>query len=95
MSICDLRDSINEVILGPLFFLLFTLGFLLFVWGVVEFLWGLNAGSKEEGKQNGKRHMLYGVIGLFVMFAAYGVVQLIVNTVDRDSLNKALNCPEE
>jgi len=94
-TICSLRDSINSAILDPLFLLLFTLGFLVFVWGVVEFLWAVNAGSKEEGKQNGKRHMLYGVIGLFVMFAAYGIVQLLINSVDANALGSSLNCPPQ
>ena len=94
LTICGLRDKLNVYILEPLFLLLFTLGFLVFVWGVVEFLWGLNAGSREEGKENGKRHMLWGIVGMFIMFAAYAIVSLIADSVDRGVLYRALNCPE-
>ena len=60
---------------------MFAVGFVVFVYGVIEFLWGVNAGSEGEAKENGKRHMLYGVIGMFIMVISYGLVNIIINTV--------------
>jgi hypothetical protein len=41
---------------------------------VFEFLWKF---SNSQRKEDGKRHMLYGVGGMFVMSAAYALVHII------------------
>ena len=66
-------------IINPLTALLFAAGLLVFLWGLVEFLAGLNGiGNKRE---EGKKHMLWGIIGMFVMTSAFAIVKLISNLV--------------
>jgi heme/copper-type cytochrome/quinol oxidase subunit 2 len=67
-------NAINQYFFNPLFLLLFAVGLLVFVWGVFEFLWKF---SNSQRKEDGKRHMLYGVGGMFVMSAAYALVHII------------------
>jgi hypothetical protein len=69
--------NINEWILNPIILLLFVLALLLFFWGLAEFI--LKAGS-EDGRTKGKQHMLWGIIGIFVMFAVYGILKVLANT---------------
>ena len=60
--------------------LLFSAGLLVFFWGVIEFLWGLNAAG-ESSKDEGKRHMLWGLIGMFVMVSAYAIINFIAGNI--------------
>jgi hypothetical protein len=79
MEIRDFAVTISQVIINPILALLFAGALLVFIFGIVEFLWGLNqkAGSIEKGRQ----HMIWGVIGMFIMIAAYTIIRIIGNTV--------------
>lgn len=59
---------------NPLLLLLFSIGLLVFVWGIVEFFWTFN---QTDRKEEGKRHMFWGLVGMFVMAAAYALVRII------------------
>ncbi len=78
-SVCGLITTFSKVIINPLLLLLFSVGLLVFVWGIVEFLWGLS--QDTEHKEQGKQHMLWGLVGMFVMASAFAIIKLIANTV--------------
>jgi len=59
----------------------FTLGLFFFIWGLIEFLWGLKDGKVDE---NGKNHMVYGLVGMLIMVSVYGIISLIMNTFGID-----------
>src|SRR3989338_2658570 len=63
-------------ILTPIVTLLFALAIILFIWGIVEFL---IYSDNEEKKSIGKRHMVWGIIGLAIMIAVNGIVWMLVN----------------
>jgi phosphotransferase system glucose/maltose/N-acetylglucosamine-specific IIC component len=65
-------------IVQPLIMLMFIVAVVIFVWGVVEMI--INAGN-EEARAKGSKHMMWGLIGLFIMFGVYGVLNLLVNTL--------------
>lgn len=69
---------LTAVIIDPLIALLFAAGLLVFLWGVVQFLGGL--GGEEEKKEEGKQHMLWGIIGMFIMVAALTIIRLVTST---------------
>lgn len=73
-------DKIATVLINPLLLLLFAVGLLVFIFGIVEFLVNLNKSGKNTGIDKGRKHILYGLIGMFVMVAAYAIVGIIVNT---------------
>ncbi|MDD3662418.1 MAG: hypothetical protein PHT84_00975 [Candidatus Pacebacteria bacterium] len=77
-SVMTLMKSINKVIINPIIFFLFALALVYFLYGVAQYL--LNPDS-EEIRKNSKSHMLHGVIGLFIMVAVFGIMNLILNTV--------------
>lgn len=64
-------------IIDPALLVIFACGFLLFVYGLVEFLWKLNEGGEAE---EGKRHMVWGIVGMFIMVSVYGILDIIDNT---------------
>ncbi|MDB5194386.1 MAG: protein of unknown function with transrane region [Parcubacteria group bacterium] len=52
------------------------LALLAFFWGVAQFIWGGEA-KRDEGKQ----HMIWGIVGLFVMVSVWGLVQFLGSVV--------------
>ncbi len=76
---CTIVGKITAAILNPLFALIFAVGLLIFVWGLVEFLWGLS--SESDKKEDGKRHMFWGIVGMFVIVSAYAILKVIAGLV--------------
>jgi hypothetical protein len=70
--------KIMSNIVIPLFEGLFIFALLIFIWGVVDLI--RNADS-EDGRRKGEQHILWGVIGIFIMISAYAIVRVIANTV--------------
>ncbi len=58
--------------------LLFTLVTVYFFWGIAEFVKASGVGN-EEGIKKGKRHMVWGILGMAIMGAAWGIVEIIVD----------------
>ncbi len=70
--------KIEAQILVPLITLLSLAAFVVFVWGVVQFI---ASAEDEEKRKTGQQHMIWGIIGLVIMFGANAVVALIKQTV--------------
>jgi len=83
-SVTTLMNSINRVLINPLIILLFALAAVYFIFGVVKYL--LNPDS-EEIRKSSKTHMLWGIIGMFIMFSVFGIMTLILNTLDEKDIN--------
>lgn len=69
-------SKINTYIINPLIGFLIALSVVIFVWGVVETIT-----AEGEKRDEGKTHMIYGVIGLFIMVSAIGILNVICNTI--------------
>lgn len=79
MDVNTLVNNFVRIIVNPAILLLFAIALLLFIWGVIEYLIDLNVRGKNN--QKGKQHMLWGLVGMFIMVAAYGIFNLISGTV--------------
>ncbi len=67
-------NKIVTVVINPVIYLLFAAGIFLFVYGVVEFL---NEMQKGGDTKPGKDHMLWGLVGLFIMVGVFGIINLL------------------
>ncbi|MDE1919747.1 MAG: hypothetical protein KGH56_03585 [Patescibacteria group bacterium] len=66
-------------IINPIILLLAAAAFVAFLWGVFEFI----KGAGDEGKrEEGRRAILWGLIGLVIIFGAYGIINLALGTFD-------------
>ena len=74
----DFIVSVNEHILNPIIMLLFAIAFIVFLWGVSQLV--LNAESEDE-RTIGKQHVLWGIIGMTIMFSVWGIMNLILGTI--------------
>lgn len=70
--------KVDLLIINPLIVLMFGAALAYFLFGVVEFLIN-QANSGEKG--TGKEHMLWGVIGMFIMISVFGILHLIEHTL--------------
>ncbi|HVW83004.1 MAG TPA: hypothetical protein VHC68_03645 [Candidatus Paceibacterota bacterium] len=56
-----------------------TLAFIVFLWGVVNYFF-LNGGN-EDKRVEGRQFMIWGILGMVLLFGVWGVVNLIVATL--------------
>ena len=68
--------NITTQILNPLIVLLFALATVLFGWGVVRYIIGSQGGS-DATVTKAKDIMVWGIIGMFIMASAWGIVFLL------------------
>lgn len=69
-------EVIQVRLISPLIQLLFVLATVIFLWGVVEFIAG---SASEEKRTKGKKHMMWGIIGLVIMLIAGGIIGALDN----------------
>ncbi len=82
-------DKLNDIILFPLIALLSGIAFLVFIYGCAVYIF--NA-ENETARTEGKKHILYGIIGLVIMISAYGLLIIATNTF---GLGKQLDCAND
>ncbi|MEX2369196.1 MAG: pilin [Candidatus Paceibacterota bacterium] len=73
----QLVNTLSTEILNPVIGLLFAVALAYFIFGVVKFI--ANA-DNEEARKEGKKHIIYSVLGLVIMAGVWGILQLIINT---------------
>lgn len=76
----------NEVILYPTIALLSAVAFLVFLWGCAEYF--MNA-ANDKAREQGVKHITYGIIGLVVMVSAFAILKIAVATF---GLETQLDC---
>lgn len=70
--------KVNTYIVNPAIKLLFAIAIVMFLIGMIEFISGA---ENEEKRAKGKQHMLWGIIGMFIMVSAMGIINLITATL--------------
>lgn len=80
MDAKTLIGRINAYILNPLLLLLFAVAFLVFYWGIFQFIRGAGGKDPASSREQGKRAIMWGVIGMLIMFSAFGIIHLVLGT---------------
>lgn len=76
-TILDILVWIKCIIVVAIIPLIFALAFVFFLWGVFKFI----AASDSPKKEEGKKFIMAGLIGLFVMTSIWGIVQIFSTTL--------------
>ena len=71
-------SSVDKVIINPLIILMFAVALMYFLYGTFMFL--VNADDASE-RELGKSHILWGLVGMFIMFAVFTILHIIQNTL--------------
>ena len=69
--------NVNKLIINPLILLLFALALVYFLWGLLGFI---SNQENEEKKTAGKKHMLWGIIGITIMMGVWTILNVVLNT---------------
>lgn len=75
----DIQEVIGDIkgILESIIPLLMIIATVVFLWGVIRYI---TSAGDEDKIAEGRRLIIYGLIGLFVMVAVWGLVQVLVTT---------------
>src|SRR3989338_1473940 len=90
-NIDSLVNAVNKVVVNPLIIFIFALALVIFIYGVAQYL--LNPESEEVRKQS-KSHMIWGVVGMFIMVSVFGIMRIILNTIGESKKIKIQNTGE-
>ncbi len=71
-------NRVEQVILNPLIGFMFALALVYFLYGLTEFIIYRDS---DEKRTQGKSHMLWGIVGMFIMVAAFGIINFIKTTI--------------
>ena len=63
--------------MNPLIVLLFAIALLVFFFGIFQFIKSETADAKRE---EGKKKIYSGLLGMFIMFSAYRLIHLLLGT---------------
>jgi len=91
-EINDFVGKISSFINSTLIPLLFGIALLVFLWGI--FYYFILGGGDEDKREEGKKLMLYAIIGFVVMVSVFGIVNMIANGLGFSDDEQLQNIPD-
>ncbi|HEY4489490.1 MAG TPA: pilin [Candidatus Paceibacterota bacterium] len=82
-SVQDAGSFVTNIISDVAVPVIFALAFIVFIWGI--FLYFIAGGHDEEKRKSGKQLMLWGILGFFIMISVWGLVNILVGSVNLDN----------
>ena len=76
-AVNQLIDGIVREIVNPFILLLAGIAALVFLWGVFEMI--AHAGD-AEGRAKGRQSIIWGLVGLVIIFGAFGIINITLGT---------------
>ena len=67
-----IRSIVNSIV--PLFM---VIAVAVFLWGIIKYI---TAAGDEEKAKDARGYIIYGLIGIFVMVAFWGIIQVVAST---------------
>jgi hypothetical protein len=87
-STTEFIAKFNEIILFPIIALLTAVALLIFIYGCFQYIVHADDASARE---EGRKHIMWGIVGLFIMLTAFAVLSLAANTF---GLQGELDCAD-
>ena len=88
MTITPFLTKVDDVIINPLILLAFALATLYFFYGIVKFL---NPNTGEKDKLEARSAILWGIVGMAIMFSVYGIIGFVLSTFGIAQPNAQIN----
>jgi|SRR3989338_5425900 len=76
-TVAGIVQKLIREVLQPLVYLLFGLATIIFLWGIIQYV--IAQSGDEKKLADAKRVMIWGIIGLFIMSSAWGIVSVLCN----------------
>jgi hypothetical protein len=78
MTVDTFIENLGTAIINPLIQLMFAAALVIFLWGIFQFI---KDSDSDTARDLGKKHMLWGLVGMFIMTGVYGILQMLIRTV--------------
>lgn len=69
--------KLNDAIIFPLITLMMAVALVVFLYGGFEYV--KNA-ANEQGRETGRRHLMWGIVGMLVMLSAFAILTVAAGT---------------
>lgn len=79
MTVIEFLYRFNQYVLNPIILLLFAVALLYFIYGVVRFL-SIDASEKGNSREEARNAILWGIIGMTIMFSVYALIAIVLKT---------------
>ena len=73
----ELVDTVTDGLAKTIVQFLFILATVYFFWGVVQYV----LSPEQENRNKGRMYMVWGIIGLVVMFSVYSLIVILQSTL--------------
>jgi ABC-type phosphate transport system permease subunit len=88
VNVDGLITKFGTYVVDPILLVIFASGFFMFMWGLFQFMLNI---SRGEDTADGKRHMIYGTLGMLIMVSVYGIISFLDNTFGLHVSNPNVN----
>jgi len=89
-QVCEILKKVTDQVMVPLVSLLLALAVLFFLYGLIEFVAGA---SSPEARTTGKRHIIWGIVGIVIMSSAWTIIIVLRNYFGPRELYCTLQIP--
>jgi uncharacterized membrane protein len=76
----NVLNPIISNIVNPVVWLMFGVAVVVFTYGVLKMV---IKGSDPEARKSGQMSILGGLVGMFIMLSAWGIIYMVANTVNQ------------
>lgn len=90
-GINDFLDDVSSFINGTLIPLVFAIALLIFIWGIFKYF--ILGGGDDSSREEGKKLMLWAIIGFVIMVSVFGIVNLIAGGLGFSNDENIQNIP--
>ncbi len=81
-------DKIATEIIDPIVLLLAAVALVVFIYGIWEYYFkDIDGADRSKGGQ----HILWGLVGFFIMISAFGIIRVILNTTGGSASSSEFN----
>ncbi len=80
-SVLSFVGKISTEILNPIIEILFAFALAYFIYGVAAYIWNPD---NEEAREKGRRGMLWGIVGMFIMVSVFGIMKFLISSIGAD-----------
>lgn len=77
-AVKELLAKIAVLIINPLIVLGFVLATIYLFYSIIKLIWGSDSGDVSKKRDA----VIYGVVGLLIMFSVYGILILVLRTLN-------------
>lgn len=74
--------KISTEILNPIIAIMFAVAAAYFIYGIARYVWNPD---DEKARETGRKAMLWGVVGMFIMVSVFGIMSFLISSIGADA----------